>query len=63
MTQPGSYWGTDVPISMPEPTTDDVIIDMGAHGFSINGLVHNLSQSDLEDYMMPTFTPEGSENG
>ena len=62
MTTPGAYWGTDVPISMPEPTTDDVLIDMGAYGFSENGLVHNLTPADLEDYMMPTFAPEGSIN-
>jgi hypothetical protein len=48
---------------MPEASTDEVLVDMGAHGFSVNGLVHNLSESDLEDYMMPTFAPEGTING
>ena len=60
MTQPGSYWGSDVPISMPEPSQDETIIDMGANGFSINGLVHNLSTADLENYLIPTFSPEGA---
>jgi hypothetical protein len=62
MTTPGNYWGADVPISMPEPSNDDVLIDMGAVGFSENGLVHNLNSSDLEEYQIPTFGPGGTIN-
>jgi hypothetical protein len=60
VTQPGAYWGSDVPISMPEPPTGDIIIDMGATGFTLDGFAHNISPADLEDYMMPTFSPDGS---
>lgn len=63
MTQPGELWACDVPISMPEATTDFVLIDMGAHGFSINGIVHNLSQADLENYTTPTYSPRETTNG
>jgi hypothetical protein len=57
MTEPGFYWGADVPISMPVPGSDDVLIDMGAHGFTLNGLQHNLTQADLEEYLQPNFSP------
>jgi hypothetical protein len=60
MSSPGNYWGSDTPISMPEPPSDDVIIDMGAHGFTVNGFVHNINESDLEDYKIPTFGPSDS---
>ena len=57
MSEPGFYWGADVPISMPQPTDDPILIDMGAHGFTVNGLQHNLSRADLEEYTQPTFSP------
>ena len=57
MSEPGFYWGSDVPISMPQPTKDQILIDMGAHGFTVNGLQHNISQADLEEYTQPTFSP------
>jgi len=61
--QPGTNWGSDVPISMPVPSQDQVLIDMGAFGFSVNGLVNNLNKSDLEEYQTPTFSPNGGRNG
>lgn len=57
MTEPGFYWGADVPISMPIPSDTTVLVDMGAHGFTVNGLQHNLSQADLEEYTQPNFSP------
>jgi hypothetical protein len=64
MSEPGDYWGSDVPISMPEPNpVNDVVIDMGAIGFGLYGLAHNLSDADLAEYMIPTFSPEGAKNG
>lgn len=59
MTIPGSYWASDSPISMPEPSPEDVVVDMGAMGFTMSGLVNNLSLADLEEYSVPTFSPEG----
>lgn len=61
--QPGSYWGSDVPISMPVPASDEILVDMGAFGFSLNGLQNNLSTSDLEEYNTPSFSPPGGLNG
>ena len=67
MTQPyspGAYWGADVPISMPEANpNNETIVDMGDKGMGIYGLTHNISDADLEDYMMPTFQPGGTING
>lgn len=57
MSEPGFYWGADVPISMPLPSEADVLVDMGAHGITVNGLQHNLNQADLEDYLQPNFSP------
>lgn len=57
MSEPGFYWGADVPISMPVPGDAEVLVDMGAHGFTVNGLQHNLSTADLEEYMQPNFSP------
>jgi hypothetical protein len=62
MTSPGTYWGSDVPISMPEATDDPAIINLGAHGIGVNGLVHNFNSGDAEQYL-PTFTPEILHNG
>lgn len=58
MSEPGFFWGADVPISMPQPTANDVVVDMGAHGITNTGqLDHNLTQADLDNYTQPTFSP------
>lgn len=54
----GLYWGSDVPISMPEPAKQPVLVDMGATGFTRYGLDHNISAADLEGLKQPTFAPE-----
>lgn len=54
-----NLWGTDSPISMPEPLDPKipVQVDMGGFGFTTNGITHNFSESDLEVYTTPTFLP------
>lgn len=54
------YWACDVKISMPEApdSNDAILVNMGAHGFTVNGLVHNISAATLEGYIHPTFGPE-----
>jgi hypothetical protein len=66
MTSPtvGGYWGADTPISMPEANpNNETIVNMGAHGFGLFGLTHNITEAQLEDYKIPTFQPPRSNNG
>jgi hypothetical protein len=52
-----SGWACDVPVSMPEPiSAAEVLIDMGSHAFTENGLFHNLTQADLHE-IKPTWAP------
>lgn len=51
-------WGTDVEISLPVPPQEQPIRSAGAgRAFSRFGLVHNLTSSDVEGYLLPTFGP------
>lgn len=54
-------WGSDVPVSAPHPPPADVPVhvDFGGFGFSTNGMVHNITQPDLEDMLTPFYSPEG----
>lgn len=51
-------WGTDSLASLPVPPGEDPIRPAAAgFAFSRFGLVHNLTQADLETYLHPTFAP------
>lgn len=52
-------WGSDVPISMPEPPPTDVprSVKFGGFAFGPNGLVPDLTQSDLDNLLQPFFAP------
>lgn len=52
-------WGTDTTISMPAPLRKNqpALVDMGGFAFTETGLAHNLTDSDLEVYLTPTFRP------
>ena len=50
-------WGADVPISMPEPPLNKAVIDMGAFGFSVGGMVHQITEQQRDDLALPTFAP------
>lgn len=54
-------WASDVPISRPEPPPSDVPVQVGfgAFGFSMNGMVHDVSAAQLEEMFTPHFAPEG----
>lgn len=58
---PREQWASDALVSTPQPVPDDVPVqvDFGGFGFSMNGMVHNLSQPDLEDMLTPLYAPEG----
>lgn len=55
------HWASDTPISFPEPPPGDipVLVDFDGFGFTMGGIVHNISQADLEEILTPTFSPSG----
>lgn len=58
----GDLWGSDTPISMPEPLdpAQPILADLsGGFGFTSGGIAHDLGESDLEALMHPHFSPEG----
>jgi hypothetical protein len=53
-----SAWGSDALVSLPVPPAEDIVRPAAAgFAFSRFGLVHNLTQSDLETFLYPTFAP------
>jgi hypothetical protein len=53
-----SAWGSDTLISLPVPPTETPVRPAAAgFAFSRFGLVHDLTQADLETFLYPTFTP------
>ena len=53
-------WGSDVPVSLPEPRHVErpVYVDMGGFGFTEFGLGHQFTESDWENYL-PHYAPGG----
>jgi len=51
-------WGSDALVSLPVPPAETPVRP-AASGFAFSrfGLVHDLTQSDLETYLYPTFSP------
>jgi len=57
--QTETSWACDVPVSLPEPTPiSDVLLNMGTHVFTENGLMFNVTKADLQEYAMPTWGPQ-----
>lgn len=50
-------WGADVPISMPVPTGDSVMVEMYGFGMSQYRLVHDLSAAEYEALSVPVYAP------
>jgi len=51
-------WGSDVPVSMPEPIDeDDIIIDFGTHVFTSTGMKLNASRSVRQEIVSNSYTP------
>lgn len=52
-------WGTDAVISMPVPLdgSSGEMLDTGGFGVTEYGIAHNLTSSDLETFLSPTFRP------
>lgn len=61
-------WKSDVPISMPRPldghgpnvTNNQSLIPMFGFTFTINGLFHDLSNVDLEEYVQSLTSPQNN---
>lgn len=55
-------WGTDTPISMPEPLSKNqtVHVDFGGFAFTEGGIAHNITTAGLEIYTTPSFLPTPS---
>lgn len=53
-------WGSDVPISAPEPQDPDdaILVPMGGFGFSRNGLRFDLTEADRDQFYTSRFGPE-----
>ena len=50
-------WGADVPISMPVPAQEPVMVEMYGFGMTQYRLVHSLSQADYEALSVPVYAP------
>lgn len=50
-------WGADVPISMPLPAAEPVMVEMFGFGMTQYRLVHDLSQADYEALAVPVYAP------
>jgi hypothetical protein len=51
-------WGADVPVSLPQSLGDqEGLVPMFGFTFTINGLFHDMNDSDLEALATPTYAP------
>lgn len=55
----GSSWGSDSPISMPAPLRQNQVPQVAMEGFCFTnwGIAHNMTSSDEEAFLVPTFMP------
>ena len=51
-------WGSDVPISMPLPAGEPVMVPMFGFAMTQYRLVHDLSGPDYEALSVPVYAPE-----
>lgn len=54
-------WGSDGPISLPEPNNRPVVLDLDNSGFGMTtyGLVINFTSAQKEDILSGFFGPNG----
>lgn len=58
MTNTPPLWSSDVPISVPEPPKDPVLVPMGGLGITQYGMVHDLTPTEFDFYRRPSYAPE-----
>lgn len=51
-------WGSDVPISMPLPADEAVLVPMFGFGMTQYRIVHDLSAAEYEALAVPVYAPE-----
>lgn len=51
-------WGADVPISMPLPAGEPVMVPMFGLGMTQYRLVHDISAAEYETLAVPVYAPE-----
>lgn len=58
------HWGADVPVSLPQPLSEDnpAIIPMDGFAFTTTGLFFDLSVADHARIAVPTFAPDRPED-
>ena len=58
-------WGSDVPVSQPEPAASvlPILVDFGGVGMTAGGVTSTVTTSDIDDVFMPMFAPEGYRRG
>jgi hypothetical protein len=54
------HWGSDVPVSLPQPLAEDNpgVVPMDGFCFTPNGLFFDLSEADYQRISSPTFAPD-----
>ncbi len=61
MKRNDGVWGSDAPVSMPQPIRDeDQQVDFGGFVFTTGGMAHGITEVDVEAVYAPTFSPEGA---
>lgn len=51
-------WSADVPVSMPEPTGDDIVVPMFGFAMSQYRLIHDITPVEYAELRVPIFRPE-----
>jgi hypothetical protein len=52
-----TFWGADVPISMPVPPKERIWVDFDGMGFTEHGIAHYINDNEWEELLTPTFAP------
>lgn len=50
-------WSSDVPISMPIPTDQEVGVDMSGFVFTVGGIAHGITHDTYARLSTPDFSP------
>jgi hypothetical protein len=54
---PRPVWGPDVPVSLPLPPGEPILVPMFGFGMTQFRLVHNLTQREYEQLSIPVYQP------
>lgn len=52
-------WGADTVVSKPIPPDRETQVSFGGFAFTTGGLIHDLTEADVEETFFPMFSPEG----